>query len=165
MDIMRLSDQYTVEVLSDRDMIETAANWFHEKWNVPLQAYMESMESSLSEDTGVPAWYIVKDESDNIIAGLGNIGNDFHKRPDLTPNICAVYVEEKYRQQGIALRLLNHACAELAKKGITDVYLITSHTAFYERCGWDFYGMIEENDGNMTRCYHVRTTGQEERKQ
>ena len=153
----QLSNQYTVEALSDKNLIEAAANWFHQKWNVPVQAYIGSMESSLSTDTGVPAWYIVKDESENIIAGLGVIGNDFHKRPDLTPNICAVYVEENYRQHGIALMLLNRACADLAKKRIAEAYLITSHTAFYERCGWDFYGMIEENDGTMVRCYHFRT--------
>lgn len=53
--------------------------------------------------------------------------------------------------------LLNHACAELAGKGITEAYLITSHTEFYERCGWHYYGIIEENDGNMVRCYHRST--------
>jgi len=147
-----------IDLRERKDLIAAAANWFHEKWDVPLQAYMDSMESSLSTDIGVPAWYIIKDDSESIIAGLGVIGNDFHKRPDLTPNICAVYVEENYRQHGIALMLLNRACADLAKKGIAEAYLITSHTAFYERCGWDFYGMIEENDGNMVRCYHFRTT-------
>jgi len=146
-----------LDVRQRPNLIEAAANWFHEKWEVPLQAYMDSMGDSLVSDTGVPAWYIVKDESDHIIAGLGVIENDFHKRSDLTPNICAVYVEVKYRQKGIALMLLNHACIELAKKGITDAYLITTHTEFYERCGWDFYEMIEEDDGNMIRCYHKRT--------
>ncbi|MEI8201326.1 MAG: hypothetical protein WCG21_14810 [Eubacteriales bacterium] len=33
----QLYNQYTVEVLSDKDRIEAAANWFHQKWNVPLQ--------------------------------------------------------------------------------------------------------------------------------
>lgn len=146
-----------IDVRQRPNLIEAAANWFHEKWEVPLQAYMDSMEECLASDTGVPAWYIVKDESDNIIAGLGIIENDFHKRPDLRPNICALYVEAKYRKHGIALMLLNHACAELAKKGIADAYLITTHTAFYERCGWDFCEMIEEDDGNMIRCYHRRT--------
>lgn len=146
-----------LDVQQRPNLIEAAANWFHEKWNVPLQTYRESMESSLSGDAGGPAWYIVKDESDNIIAGLGIIENDFHKRSDLTPNICAVYVEAKYRKHGIALMLINHACVELAKKGIAEAYLITSHTEFYERCGWEFYGMIEENDGTMVRCYHCRT--------
>ena len=24
-----------------------AANWFHEKWNIPLEAYLESMEACM----------------------------------------------------------------------------------------------------------------------
>lgn len=35
----------------------------------------------------IPNWFI---------AGAGVIENDFHNRPDLTPNICALYVEEDY---------------------------------------------------------------------
>ena len=29
-----------------------------------------------------------------------------------------------------------------------------AHTSFYERCGWEFDGMIEENDGSPIRLYH-----------
>ena len=43
---------------------------------------------------------------------------------------------------------------ELKKKNISNVYLITTHTKFYERCGFDYYGDIEEDDGNLVRCYH-----------
>jgi ribosomal protein S18 acetylase RimI-like enzyme len=88
---------------------------------------------------------------------LGVIENDFHKREDLTPNICAVFVADEYRGQGIARKLMDHACEELVKHGITDVYLITSHTDFYERCGWTFYGMIEEDDGNLARAYQHKS--------
>ena len=38
--------------------------------------------------------------------GAGVIENDFHDRKDLTPNVCAVYVEEHCRCQGIAGKLL-----------------------------------------------------------
>jgi ribosomal protein S18 acetylase RimI-like enzyme len=143
--------------LSERpELFEKAADWFHEKWQVPTEAYLDSMANSL-QLTGVPEWYVCMDDNDNVVAGLGVIENDFHKRLDLTPNICAVYVADKYRGQGIARKLMGHACEELAKHGITDVYLITSHTNFYERCGWTFYGMIEEDDGNFARAYSKKT--------
>lgn len=137
--------------------IEEAAAWFHEKWKVPLEAYRESMEESQRTASGVPAWYVVLDEQEQIIAGIGVIANDFHKRPDLTPNLCALYVEEPYRGQGIAKKLLDRACRELGAAGVSTAYLITSHTAFYERCGWTFYGMIEEDDGNRIRMYQRET--------
>ena len=47
---------------------------------------------------------IKKQANDKVIGGLGVIENDFHDRKDLTPNICAVYTEEEYRN--ICRRLL-----------------------------------------------------------
>lgn len=147
---------HIISVKDRPELLETAALWFHEKWHVPLEAYRESMTDSLSGGA-VPQWYIMTDETGAIIAGLGVIENDFHKRKDLAPNICAVYVEESHRKQGIAPLLLDHACVKLSEAGIADAYLITGHTGLYERYGWDFYGMIEEDDGNLIRCYHRKT--------
>lgn len=136
------------------ELTERYAQWQHSKWGVPTQAYLDSLNEAKQSQSGVPAWYAILDDAQNIIAGLGVIENDFHKRPDLAPNVCAVYVEEAWRKQGLARLLLNHACRELASKGIHDTYLITSHTDFYERCGWSFYTMAEEDSGEMTRMYH-----------
>lgn len=136
------------------ELTERYARWQHSKWGVPTQAYLDSLNEAKQSQSGVPAWYAILDDAPNIIAGLGVIENDFHKRPDLAPNVCAVYVEEAWRKQGLARLLLNHACRELASKGIHDTYLITSHTDFYERCGWSFYTMMEEDSGEMTRMYH-----------
>ncbi len=144
------------KLLSIRDcpeLMERAAHWFSQKWGIPVEAYLESMSRSLAPDGAVPAWYVLLDEAGEILAGLGVIENDFHKRPDLTPNICAVYVTEGCRKQGIARQLMDHACTELARQGVESVYLITGHTQFYEHCGFKFYGMIKENDGNMIRMY------------
>jgi len=59
------------------------------------------MEECLEKKGAVPQWYVVV-QGDKIIAGLGVIENDFHDRKDLSPNVCAVYVEEAYRCRGIA---------------------------------------------------------------
>ena len=71
--------------------------------------------------------------------GLGVIENDFHERKNLTPNICAVYVEEAHHRRGIAGRLLDMAVEDLRGKGVSPVYLLTDHTGFYERYGWEFH--------------------------
>lgn len=31
--------------------------------------------------------------------------------------------------------------------------LITDHTSFYERYGWEYLCMVEEDDGGTTRMY------------
>ena len=45
------------------------------------------------------------------------------------------------------------ACQQLAAFGIHEAYLLTGHTSFYERCGWEFFCMVEEDGGNSARCY------------
>ena len=136
--------------------LEQAASWFHQKWGIPLEAYTESMRQSLTDGAAVPQWLIAV-QGERIVGGLGVIQNDFHDRPDLAPNVCAVYVDPAWRRQGLARLLLDHVCRELAKKGIHDAYLVTSHTDFYERCGWSFLTMVEEDGGELTRMYHKHT--------
>lgn len=146
--------EYEIARLTDRpEMKEQAAWWFHKKWNIPLEAYMESMEDCLKGMKPVPQWYMVL-EGERIIGGLGVIENDFHDRKDLAPNICAVYTEEDRRGNGIAGALLNYACVDMKKKGIDTLYLITDHTSFYERYGWEFLCMVQgEGEPDMSRMY------------
>ena len=129
-----------------------AAAWFHSKWGVPEEAYLECMESYLNNETEY-GWYLCLD-GDAIVGGLGVIENDFHDRKDLSPNVCAVYTDEPYRCRGIAGRLLNFAVEDLRAKGISPVYLVTDHTGFYERYGWKFYCMAQgDGEPDMTRLY------------
>lgn len=129
-----------------RELAERAAMWFHEKWDIPAQAYRDSIQASITGPDPVPQWYLAMD-GQTIAGGLGVIDNDFHCRKDLTPNICAVYVEEPYRCRGIAGALLARACADLHEAGMDVVYLLTSHTGFYERYGWQFHCMVRGDDG------------------
>ena len=133
------------EILNLRERpewLERAAAWFHEKWGIPLAAYQESMAECVEEKGPVPQWYTAM-KDDAIIGGLGVIENDFHDRKDLAPNVCAVYVEEAHRRRGIAGVLLEHACADMAGLGVDTLYLLTDHTSFYERYGWEFFCMAQ----------------------
>ena len=132
---------------------EEIAAWFHERWGIPLEAYRQSIRDCLRQETEtVPQWYVVVRGSE-IVAGCGVIENDFHERTDLTPNVCAVYVDEAYRNQGIAGFLLQYVCEDMARIGFSTLYLLTDHTGFYERYGWQFLGMVRGNDGEMSRMY------------
>ena len=131
---------------------EQAATWFHDKWGVPKEAYLECMEAYLSHETEY-GWYLCLN-GDRIVGGLGVIANDFHDRKDLTPNVCAVYTEKEYRGQGIAGQLLDTVVADMKRKGITPLYLITDLTDLYERYGWDFFCMVQgEEDPEPIRMY------------
>ena len=144
--------QYLYLTLRERPEIkESAAEWFHSKWGVPSEAYLECMEDYLSGKTEY-GWYLCLD-GDKIIGGLGVIENDFHERKDLFPNVCAVYTEEAYRSQGIAGNLLNLAVEDMKSKGISPVYLITDHTDFYERFDWEFFCTVQGSDPEPSRMY------------
>lgn len=150
--------KYDIIRLIDRPEIkESAAQWFHEKWGIPMDAYLESMEDCLSKNSAVPQWYVAL-EKEKIIGGLGVIENDFHNRKDLTPNVCAVYTEEDKRCNGVAGSLLNYVCADMKEKGIDTLYLVTDHTSFYERYEWEFLCLVQgDGEPDMTRMYIHRT--------
>ncbi len=136
------------------DLKQPLAAWFHQKWGIPEQAYLESMAECLTENSQpVPQWYAVM-ENDAIIAGAGVIENDFHDRKDLTPNVCAVYVEKDFRNQGIAGKMLDFICKDMKAMGIDTLYLLTDHTAFYERYGWNFLCMAQgDGEEALSRMY------------
>ncbi len=131
---------------------DEAAEWFHGKWRVPKEAYLECMEAYLNGETEY-GWYLCLD-GEKIVAGMGVIENDFHNRKDLAPNVCAVYTEEEYRGRGIAGRLLNTVVEDCRGKGISPLYLVTDHTGFYERYGWEFMCMVRcDDEPEMSRMY------------
>ena len=144
---------YQYVTLRERpDLKEVAATWFHGKWNVPLEAYLDCMEAYLNGETEY-GWYLCLDDS-RIIGGMGVVENDFHDRKDLSPNVCAVYTEEEYRCQGIAGKLLNKVVEDMRSKGISPLYLVTNHTGFYERYGWDFLCMAQgDGEPELSRMY------------
>lgn len=133
---------------------EAAARWFHQKWGIPQEAYRKSIEESLLGQRPVPQWYLVTD-GERILAGAGVIENDFHNRKDLHPNLCALYVEKDVRCQGIAGRLLAFISADMKARGLSDLYLVTDHTSFYERYGWEFFCLVQgDGEPQMSRMYH-----------
>lgn len=133
-------------------LMDTAAQWFNSKWGVPKEAYLACMQDYLSGATEL-GWYLCLDGG-KIVGGMGVIENDFHDRKDLSPNVCAVYTEDSHRKMGIAGALLNMTVEDLRSKGISPVYLVTDHTNFYERYGWEFYCMAQgDGQPEMTRLY------------
>ena len=84
---------------------DRAAEWFHSKWGVPQEAYLECMEAYLNNETEYGMVSLFRWEPND--RGIGsNLKMIFYDRKDFTPNICAVYTEEEYRCKGIAGHLL-----------------------------------------------------------
>ena len=151
-------DYAIVNLRDRRDLILQGSAWFHAKWGVPLEAYRESMEACVQQQGAVPQWYLAL-AGGGIIGGLGVIENDFHDRRDLSPNVCAVYVEAEHRCQGIAGALLDHVCADMARLGVDTLYLLTDHISFYERYNWTFLCNVQGDGEEKPSRMYVRRWG------
>lgn len=150
-------DYEIVRLYDYPEMKLRAAQWFHEKWDVPIEAYLESIEQCIDENSSTTQWYIVLENSE-IIAGIGVIENDFHDRKDLSPNVCAVYVEEEYRCKRIAGDMLEFVASDMKNRGVDVLYLLTEHTSFYERYGWEFLCMVQgDGEDHESRMYIHRS--------
>ena len=136
---------------------EKAALWFGGKWNISPDLYRKSIGSAGTDGRAVPQWYVLVDEDDKIVAGAGVIENDFHERRDLSPNVCALFVEEAHRGRGVARYLLDRVRRDMGELGVERLYLVTDHSTFYEKCGWTFVTMVRGEDGTEERMYAAPT--------
>lgn len=151
-----MKDYQILKIREHPELVEQASFWFHQKWGIPQAAYEESMAACLEGYHAVPQWYLALDGS-KIAGGLGVIENDFHDRKDLTPNVCAVYVEQDCRCQGIAGKLLQTVCDDFHQFGIDTLYLLTDHTSFYERYGWRFLCLVQGDGEPAPSRMYVHT--------
>ena len=151
---------YEIIHITDRpELLDTLASWFNSKWGIPTEAYRDSMNEAL-KSSSVPEWYAVIDGGE-FIGGAGVIENDFHDRPDLAPNVCALYVVPERRGQGIAGELLAHVTCDMNKRGIDTLYLVTDHTSFYERCGWEYLTDVQSNGEDQKSRMYIKKTRSE----
>ena len=66
--------------------------------------------------------------------------------------MCVLYTQR--RTGGVAGSLLRYVCADMKEKGIDPLYLITDHTSFYERYGWEYLCMVQgEGEAEKIRMY------------
>ena len=147
-----------IRILPLRDAperLDEAACWFHDKWGIPLEAYRDSMQDCLSDPARIPQWYLALSSGGDILGGAGLIENDFHPRKDLSPNLCALYVEEAARGQGIAGSLLEFIRRDALALGCSRLYLLTDHEGFYERYGWRYLCGVRGDFGDESRVYEI----------
>ena len=149
-----MADYSLIPLRGRPDLAGPAAAWFAAKWGIPAEEYRGSIAACLRRPDRVPQWYLALDGSGGIAAGAGLIENDFHDRPDLAPNLCALYGEPDCRGRGLAGALLAAACDDMARRGFAALYLITDHTAFYERYGWQYLCQVHpDGEEGTTRMY------------
>lgn len=54
-------DYEIIRLIDKPEIKEQVAQWFHEKWSIPLSAYIKSMDDNLTKRDPVFQWYVAKD--------------------------------------------------------------------------------------------------------
>src|ERR1700752_99635 len=89
---------------------------------------------------------IVADEGERFLGTSSVIASDSEERPQLTPWVAAVWVDEDARGHGVGAALVNRASEDCFAIGERRVYLCARArmAGFYEGLGWT---MIERGVG------------------
>ncbi|ADY55285.1 GCN5-related N-acetyltransferase [Syntrophobotulus glycolicus DSM 8271] len=134
--------------------LNRAVDYFSAKWGIERKLYEDAVSDGITTANPLPRWFLLlKDKK--IIGSCGLIENDFMVRKDLYPWLCALYIEETERGQGLGAKLLAHGRQEARKFGFDRVYLCTEHTGYYEKYGWSFFSLEESEWGGRTRVYEI----------
>lgn len=102
----------------------------------PLATITGRLEENM-RDTPIPL-ALVAHHGSSFLGTASVIASDLDERPELTPWVAAVWVEESARGQGIGAALVDAAAHASFTLGFRRAYLCARArmTGFYERLGW-----------------------------
>lgn len=130
----------------DNDNLEIMANWMYEWWGKEegytydgVKCYMGH---SFQKDR-LPKTYGLF-HNGRIVGMFQFTYEDLEVRPDIYPWLANLYVDEKYRNKGIA-RILLQKVKEIAKSStnFNELYLFTKHIGLYEKFGWEYISELD----------------------
>ncbi|MBS0517388.1 MAG: GNAT family N-acetyltransferase [Proteobacteria bacterium] len=112
-----------------------AAFWRHK--GAPLTAIRAGLEDFLRPDSRIP-FAIVAECEGRLCGNALVIDNDEPARPDLTPWLAALWVDEPFRGRGIAAGLLGQGLRRCAALGVGRLHLVSRPALrdFYVKLGW-----------------------------
>jgi GNAT superfamily N-acetyltransferase len=122
------------------EFFDTVADRIWQEWwqpnGYPL-AYIEERLKENMQDAPIPL-ALVAHECGRFLGTASVIASDLDERPELTPWVAAVWVEESARGHGVGAALVDAAAQACFSLGFVRAYLCARPrmTRFYERLGW-----------------------------
>ena len=145
-------------ITKESDLLEKGTEYFWRQWGTELNFnfYKDCIENSISDNKFLPKFYLMLDR-DKIIGSYALLTNDIISRQDLMPWFACLYVDENYRNLGLAEKLIRHGLSESQKKGFKTLYLSTDLNDFYEKKEWNYLSKGYGVDGNKIKIYSKET--------
>ena len=117
-------------------------NWWGKEEGYTFEGVKCYMEHTFQKDR-LPKTYGLFDNG-RIIGMFQFIYEDLEIRPDIYPWLANLYVDEEYRNKGMA-RILIQKVNEVAKTTLEfkELYLYTKHIGLYEKFGWNYISELD----------------------
>ncbi len=150
------TDRKIVSLRSEPAMLDIFCSYFSKHWGKP-ELYCNCMQAALQTSSPLPQWFLAM-QGDEIIGGCGLITNDFISRMDLYPWLCALYVEENFRRQGVGGMLIDYTAGTAQKLGFENLYCGTDHIGYYEKYRFQYIGTGYHPWNETSRIYSRKLT-------
>jgi predicted N-acetyltransferase YhbS len=131
------------------------AFWRHR--GMPLAQIREGLARIRDSESGVP-FALVAETNGRACGNALVIESDLSARPELTPWLAALWVDEGVRHRGIARALLDDGARRCTAVGVPRLYLISRPALqhFYTRLGWQ---VLEREVGEDRQVLYARELG------
>jgi len=143
-----------IEYINDHpEAIKTIARWHYDQWhdvlpNFTLDTYTEFLSSHYRRG-GIPSMFAAVDGG-KVIGTAALEDDDMDTHPGLSPWLASVYVDIKYRKNGVGETLVRRVIKEANSAQVSKLYLFTpDREHYYSRFGWKtlfkelYYGEME----------------------
>jgi predicted N-acetyltransferase YhbS len=145
--MMTTAQHYSISDLRDRP--EFAVDVADRIWNAWWRDdghqldFIQGLVDENFSSTGLPM-ALVAHEGDTFLGTAHLIDSDLESRPQYSPWVAAVWVDEAARKSGIGAALVQAGAEAAFRQGFDTAYLCAKPavSAFYERLGWQ---RIEED--------------------
>jgi GNAT superfamily N-acetyltransferase len=122
------------------EFFDAVADRIWQEWWEPngyVLAYIKGRLAENMQDTPIPLALVAHDGS-TFFGTASLIASDLDERPELTPWVAAVWVEETARGRGVGAALVDAAVRASFALGFPRTYLCSRArmTRFYENLGW-----------------------------
>ena len=156
-----MSHHFTISDLRQcPKFFDTVADRIWQAWWQPTGYPLDYISTRLRENmeaTPIP-FALVAHDREKFLGTSSVIASDLEERPQLSPWVAAVWVEEDARRTGVGAALVNRAAHDCFALGVSSAYLCARPrmTGFYEALGWT---VVERKIGPHHLSVFIRDAG------
>lgn len=144
-----------ISVREQPEYADRAIAYLQQSWSeVDPVIYQDCVVHCIGAEQPLPQWYLLEKDHE-IIGCAGLITNDFISRMDLYPWLCALFIDEKHRDNHYGRLLIDQAKQDAQQAGFRYLNLSTDHVGYYEQYGFAYIGQGYHPWGEASRIYQV----------